>query len=256
MTNTWSGGIAFSYFPARSGQGEFGMVTIDGNTVTKSDDFTRLKAQYGEVTPPNSPSTSDSSYPACPGQNSTFLASTSLPPTPNDPACKCLETKLSCNFSPPAGTNSTAISVINGQLLGTACGLLSSGGGNCNDIGSNGTTGTYGRVSFCDASEKLSYVMSLYYESQNRNAAACDFGGNAHLNSGALTANAADSAASCIANPSATFVPSPASSTSGKPGGTGSSGGSGGSVSLMDSIQSLGLVMGISVLGGLWTLLA
>jgi len=232
------------------------MVTIDGNTVTKSDDFTRLKAQYGEVTPPNSPSTSDSSYPSCPGQNSTFLASTSLPPTPNDPACRCLETKLSCNFSPPAGTNSTAISVINGQLLGTACGLLSSSGGNCNDIGSNGTTGTYGRVSFCDAREKLSYVMSLYYESQNRNAAACDFGGNAHLNSGALTVNAADSAASCIADPSATFVPAPASSTSGKPTGTGSNGGSGGSISLMDSIQSLGLVMGISVIGALWTLLA
>jgi len=154
MSETWSGGIAFSYFPARSGQGEFGMVTIDGSTVTKSEDFTRLKSRYGQITPPNSPSrdsTSDSSYPSCPSQNSTFLASTTLPPTPNDPACKCLEPKLSCTFSPPAGTNATAISVINGQLLGTACGLLSSSGGNCNDIGSNGTTGTYGRVSFCDA---------------------------------------------------------------------------------------------------------
>ena len=255
------------------------MVTIDGSTVTKSDDFTRLKSRYAAVTPPNTPSrdsTSDSSYPSCPSQNSTFLASTTLPPTPNDPACKCLEPKLSCNFSPPAGTNSTAISVINGQLLGTACGLLSSSGGNCNDIVSNGTTGTYGRVSFCDArgclfsnrtlkvaltprlliGEKLSYVMSLYYEKQNRNAAACDFGGNAHLNSGALTLNAADSAASCIANPSATFVPGGGSTTSGKPTGTGNNSGSGGSVSIMDSIQSLGLVMGISAIGALWTLLA
>ena len=131
------------------------MVTINGDTVTKSEDFDRLKTQYGQTTPPNSPtqdSTSDSSYPSCPSQNSTFLASSTLPPTPNDPACKCLETKLSCTFSPPPGTNSTAISVINGQLLGTACGLLSTNGGNCNDIVSNGTTGTYGRVSFCDAS--------------------------------------------------------------------------------------------------------
>ena len=97
--------------------------------------------------------------------------------------------------------------------------------------------------------------MSLYYESQSRNAAACDFGGNAHLNSGTITVNAADSAASCIANPGATFVPEPGSSTSGKPTGTGGSGGSGGSVSLMDSIQSLGLVMGISAIGALWTFL-
>jgi len=235
------------------------MVTIDGSTVTKSEDFDRLKTQYGQAAPPNSPSqdsTSDSSYPSCPSQNSTFLASTILPPTPNDPACKCLEPKLSCNFSPPAGTNSTAINVINGELLGTACGLLSTNGGNCNDITSNGTTGTYGRVSFCDAREKLSYIMTLYYETQNRNAAACDFGGNAQLNSGALTVDAVAAAESCIANPTATFVPGSSSSGGGEPTGTGNNGGTDGSVSLMDSIQSLGLVMGISAIGALWTLLA
>ncbi|KAF9650722.1 glycoside hydrolase family 72 protein [Thelephora ganbajun] len=258
MTQIWSGGIAFSYFPAESGQGEFGMVTIDGSTVTKSADFNRLKTQYGQVTPPNSPSrdsASDSSYPSCPSQNSTLLASSTLPPTPNDAACNCLETKLSCIFSPPPGTNSTAISVINGQLLGTACGLLSTNGGNCNDIISNGTTGTYGRVSFCDAREKLSYVMSLYYETQNRNPAACNFGGNAKLNSGALTMSAASAAESCIANPSATFVPGSSSTISKSVKPTGTGGNSGGSVSLMDSIQSLGLVMGISTVGALWTLL-
>lgn len=260
------------------------MVTIDGSTVTKSDDFNRLVTQYGQASPPNSPSrdsTSDSSYPACPSQNSSFLASSTLPPTPNDPACNCLESNLACTFSPPSGSNSTAISVINGQLLGTACGLLSTSGGNCNDISSNGTTGTYGRVSFCDAggclfpsgisdieltscfstAEKLSYVMSLYYQSQSRNPSSCDFGGNAQLNSGAATVDASSAAESCISNPSATFVPGSGSSstTSGsvRPTSTGSSGGnSGGSVSLINSIQSLGLAMGISVVGALWTLFA
>lgn len=260
MTETWSGGIAFSYFPAESGQGQFGMVTISGNTVTTSTDFTRLAAQYSKSTPPNSPSqasTSDSTYPSCPSQNSTFLASTSLPPTPNDAACTCLESGLACDFSPPAGTNTTAISVINGQLLGTACGLLSNSGGSCNDISSNGTTGTYGRVSFCAANEKLSYVMSLYYESQNRKASACDFGGNAKLNTAALTQSASSVAESCIANPSATFVPgSPSSTAGGKPSSSGGSGKNGGTLSLVDSIQSLGLVMGISAFGALWTLLA
>lgn len=260
MTEVWSGGIAFSYFPAESGQGQFGMVTISGNTVTPSSDFTRLAAQYTNSTPPNSPSqssTSDSTYPSCPAQNSTFLASSSLPPTPNDPACTCLETGLSCDFNPPAGTNTTAVSLINGQLLGTACGLLSNSGGNCNDIISNGTTGTYGRVSFCSASEKLSYVMSLYYESQNRNPSACDFGGNAKVNTNAQSKSASSVAESCIANPNATFVPgSPSSTSGGKPTSTKSGGGNNGSASLMDSLRSLGLVMGISVLGALWTLLA
>lgn len=104
--------------------------------------------------------------------------------------------------------------------------------------------------------EKLSYVMSLYYKSQNRNSAACDFSGNAQLNSGASTVDPATAAESCIANPSATFVPGSSSGTS-KPTGTGNnSGNSGVSVSLMDSIQSLGLVMGISAIGALWTLFA
>ena len=101
--------------------------------------------------------------------------------------------------------------------------------------------------------------MTLYYETQNRNSAACDFGGNATLNTGVATVDAEAAAESCISNPSATFVPGGSSSTtsgSGRPTGTGSGGNSGSSVSLMESIQSLGLVMGISAVGAVWTLLA
>lgn len=132
------------------------MVTISGNTVTTSTDFTRLAAQYSNSTPPTTPSqtsASDSTYSTCPSQTTDFLASSSLPPTPNDSACNCLDSGLSCDFSPPAGTNTTAVSTLNGQLLGTGCGLLANAGGNCNDIISNGTSGTYGRVSFCAASK-------------------------------------------------------------------------------------------------------
>jgi 1,3-beta-glucanosyltransferase GAS1 len=154
MTNVWSGGIAFSYFPAASGQGQFGMVTIsaDGSTVTTSADFTALATQYGSTTPANSPSQAAAgatTYPACPQQNSSFLASTTLPPTPNDAACNCLENTLSCRFT-PADSN---YSQILGTLLDTACGLLGQAGGNCNDIASNGSSGTYGRVSSCDPSK-------------------------------------------------------------------------------------------------------
>ena len=96
--------------------------------------------------------------------------------------------------------------------------------------------------------------MSLFYQ-QNRVATSCDFGGNAKLNS-SLTTDVTAAAESCIANPSATFVPSglPSTASGAKPTGTGKNGG--GSVSLMDSIQSFGLVMGVSAVGALWTLLA
>lgn len=154
MSPVWSGGIAFSYFPASSAQGQFGMVTIstDGNTVTTSADFTSLQQQYALAAPPNSPSMSAaaaSSFPSCPSANSTFLASSNIPPTPDLTACACLETNLSCQFT-PATANYTAIV---GELLNTACSLLGQQGGSCNDIGGNGQTGVYGRVADCDPSK-------------------------------------------------------------------------------------------------------
>ena len=76
------------------------------------------------------------------------------------------------------------------------------------------------------------------------------------MNSAALTVDPASVAQSCISNPSATFVPGSQSSGSGNPTSTGNNGSNGGSVSLVDSIKSLGLVMGISAIGALWTLFA
>lgn len=149
MSDVWSGGIAFSYFPAQSAQGEFGMVTVSGSTVTTSDDFDRLVTQYGSATGPNTPSQSaagSSSFPTCPGQNASFLASTTLPNTPNTSACACVVNNLSCQFTPQTD-NTTEIL---GQLLNFGCSSLGTAGGNCNDIAGDGATGTYGRMEMCD----------------------------------------------------------------------------------------------------------
>ncbi|KAJ3752825.1 Glucanosyltransferase-domain-containing protein [Lentinula raphanica] len=83
MSNVCSGGIIFSYFLTEITQSQFAMVNISshGKTVTIGDDFSRLEAQYGNVTsPPNTPlqGSSSPSYPSCPGQNSSFTASTTL----------------------------------------------------------------------------------------------------------------------------------------------------------------------------------
>ena len=157
MTPVWSGGVAFSYFPAQSAQGQFGMVNIssDGSTVSTGDDFGNLKTQLGQISPPNSPSPgSASTYPTCPAESSTFNTSTTLPPTPNEAACDCLRSTLGCLFT-PATTN---YSVIVGELTDTACSLLGQQGATCNDIGGNGTTGVYGRVSDCDPSMLCCYL--------------------------------------------------------------------------------------------------
>ena len=152
MSDVFSGGLAFSYFPAASAAGQFGMVTVSGTTVTPNADFEALATEYGRATPPNTPSLSAAGttrYPACSPANSTFLASTTLPPTPNNAACQCLESVLSCTFRPSIAN----YSIVVGPLLDTACGLLEGRGGSCADIGGNGTTGSYGRVSACDASQ-------------------------------------------------------------------------------------------------------
>lgn len=214
MADVWSGGIAFSYFPAASAAGQFGMVTVsaDGNSITTSADWDALVTQYGGATGPNTPSQSSvaaSTYGTCPSE-STFLGSNTLPPTPNEAACGCLESALSCQFTPATRNYSTVV----GELINTGCSLLGEAGGSCTDIGGDGQTGVYGRISGCDPTIKLSYIMSQYYEAQSRNVQACDFAGNGTVNSGA-TAAAAAAASSCIASPSATFVPSAPPSLSG-----------------------------------------
>jgi hypothetical protein len=225
----WSGGVAFSYFPAESDQGEFGMVNIstDGTTVTPNTDFTNLAAMYNQVSFINTPALSaapSALYPSCPGQNSSFLASTTLPPTPSDSACQCLEASLSCQFNPQVA-NTTGIV---GPLLDTACSLLGSAGGSCSPISANGTSGVYGEVSSCDPSTMLSFVMSEYFEANKRNAQACSFSGNGTVNAKASTASSASQvASSCLSTATGTFVPTAPSSVS--PGSTTGSGSKSGS---------------------------
>jgi hypothetical protein len=276
MNTVWSGGIAFSYFPAQSAAGEFGIVTIstDGKTVTTTTDFDNLSTQYKGVTTLNTPSKSSataSQYSTCPTTIGATTVSSSLPPTPNDAACNCLKSTLSCQFTPATSNYSAVV----GGVINNGCSLLGQVGGSCVDIGGDGGAGVYGRVSGCDPSMfcrflgafcshtsrvavKASYVMSLYYEANKKDARACSFAGNGTVNSNAPSSAspAAAAASSCVAHPSAIFTPTPAPSTTGKSSSTGSST-KGAAVSLLDGPHTLfGLTMTavITLLGGLWTL--
>jgi hypothetical protein len=153
MNTVWSGGIAFSYFPARSAAGEFGIVTLssDGRTVTTTTEFDNLRTQYGGVTLINTPSRASvpaSSYSSCPGTIGGITVSSSLPPTPNDAACRCLKTTLSCQFTPATSNYSAVV----GDLINNGCSMLGQVSLSCSELGGNGSTGVYGRVSDCDPS--------------------------------------------------------------------------------------------------------
>jgi len=264
MSSVFSGGVAFSYLPAESVQGQFGIVNIssDGTTVTTTNDYNLLKAQYAQASGPNNPSQSsagNSNYPSCPATSSAFVASVNLPPTPNESACDCLENTLSCRFT-PATSNYTSVV---GSLLDTACSLVGQRGASCNDIASDGQAGTYGRLSGCDPTIKLSFVMSEWYELNNHNGQACSFAGNGTVNPLApSTVSAANAAASsCVSNPGATFVPTAPSTTSSPTSSHGaSSSSSGGKNSAVHLIANGQVLMGmaavalVSIASVVWTL--
>lgn len=126
-------------------------ISSDGKTVTTGDDFARLQAQYNNVSfieNPNQSGAGSTSFPTCAAPTDSFLASNTLPPTPDSNLCDCLDRTFSCLFTPET-TNYTAIL---GDLLNFACSQLGADGANCDIIASDGKAGTYGALSPCDPS--------------------------------------------------------------------------------------------------------
>lgn len=163
MTTVWSGGLAFSYFPSVSNDGQFGLVNIsaDGSTVTTGSDFNTLQTEYAKVSFINTPTQAAApaaAFPSCAAPTSDFVAANVLPGTPSESACDCVKSALSCEFT-PATTNTSAII---GSLTDLACQFLGQASLNCNDISSNGTTGVFGVMAQCDPSELFS-LQSIYF---------------------------------------------------------------------------------------------
>ncbi|TXT13593.1 hypothetical protein VHUM_00960 [Vanrija humicola] len=208
VSDVFSGGIAFSYFPTSD---NYGMVTFGSDGTTVNSDFTALGRAYSNATGPNSPAQSSQSNTAleCPPVSPILAASTQLPPTPNEEVCNCInKDALSCTAIPATANNPIKV----GALINQACGLLAQTNStiSCNAIAGDGQTGTYGPLAMCSPNIKLNYVMSAYYDA-NPVATSCDFGGNATLSTSRecpLSAAAAQSAAeACLAGKPNTFTP-------------------------------------------------
>jgi hypothetical protein len=250
MTDVWSGGLAFSYFPTVD---NFGLVTIDGNTVTPSSEFQALKTQLSAVTFATTPSQSAAGatqYPTCAAPNANFLGSNTLPPTPNANACDCLtNTAFSCIFTPKTTNTSTII----GQLLDYGCSSLPGVGGSCAEIGADGAAGTYGKLSYCDPPTKLSYVMTEFYELSKRDGQTCNYSGNASIVSTAPSSTAAVHTAedSCLSGATGVFTPAPVAPGKGPSPGSGNSKPGNGALNLYVGAGTLAL----SLVAGVVTLI-
>ncbi|EPQ28890.1 uncharacterized protein PFL1_03691 [Pseudozyma flocculosa PF-1] len=229
MTDTFSGGIAFSYFPQDYGL-DYGLVSVSGDSVTlRNPAWDNLKAAYARAAPPaTSPSSAAPSFPACAEASDSFPASPQLPPTPNRELCSCLSDEaFGCHVVAATENEPTIL----GSLIGTACGYLDEAGSGCNAIIADGEAGTYGNYSFCGVAQRLEWAMSTYQEISSFDAQSCDFAGNATAHRAVSSPADVDAGYErCLARfPIGVKVPTSTSSSPPSPPSSSSSGGASGS---------------------------
>lgn len=224
MTDVWSGGIVYMYFEEEN---DYGLVSVSGSSVSTLADYSYYSQEMNSISPSLAKSAdvgaSSTKTLACPASANTWKASPSLPPTPDKEVCDCISSSLNCVV------DSSVSEEDYGKLFGVVCGLI-----DCSAVSGNGENGTYGSVSFCSDKEKLSYVLNLYYEDQDKSKSACDFGGSASI---ASSANAASTCSAIISSVSAhaTATGSSGSSGSSNSGSSGSSASGSGSSSSSSS---------------------
>jgi hypothetical protein len=170
MTEVFSGGIVYQYF---MGENEYGLVSIDGDSVSPYPDFTSLRSQLASVSPTTtrrSEYTPSNSHPPCPSATGTWEAEPSpLPPSPNPQMCACVVQNLECSIK---SNDAEAY----GEVFNFICGA---GDDYCAGIAHNATTGDYGALSGCNPKDQLAWVANQYYLGNGKQSSACDFNGAA-----------------------------------------------------------------------------
>ncbi|TGZ80198.1 hypothetical protein EX30DRAFT_355436 [Ascodesmis nigricans] len=173
MTSVWSGGIVYMYFEEEN---KYGLVQLDGKSVTRLTDFKNLKSQISKVKPKtiqaSSYTPSNTDLEECPAAGKHWDAAVKLPPTPNEQLCKCMTQYAACSAS--TSVTSEAIATHFSYICGE-------GGVDCSPISSNGATGEYGLYSMCSPVEQLTWAMNQYFNDQDQDETACDFDGDAKI---------------------------------------------------------------------------
>jgi hypothetical protein len=177
MTEVFSGGIVYEYF---MGANEYGLVSLDGSSVSPYPDFTSLQSQLASISPTitqSSAYTPSNSAPSCPSATGTWEAQPSpLPPSVNAQMCACVVQNLECTIKSSDET-------VYGDIFDYICGANES---NCVGIAHNATTADYGALSGCDPKDQLAWVANVYYSANGKSSSACDFSGAATIQSASV----------------------------------------------------------------------
>lgn len=176
MLGVWLGGIVYQYFEETN---NFGLVLVAGDTVLTLVDFANLKLQLALVLPLTTSvaATTLGAVPAalaaaflCPAEYVDWAALTNLPPTPDEQICGCMQQSLQCVVLP------SVLQKDYSDLYAYVCDHVL-----CDGVNGNGTTGEYGAYSGCNATEKINFVLNLYYLEAGGGDSNCDFLGSATL---------------------------------------------------------------------------
>ncbi|KAI1416344.1 carbohydrate-binding module family 43 protein [Hypoxylon sp. FL1857] len=175
MSSVFSGGIAYEWFYSEN---QYGLVQIDGNSVSPYPDFTSLSSQLARVTPSITQSSAyrpSNTAPACPSVGGTTWAAVAspLPPAVNPQLCSCEVANLQCNVD--SDDEDSYADVFN-----YICGANQD---YCDGIAHNATTGDYGALGGCSPKQQLAWVANQYYMGSSDKASACDFNGLAKTQS-------------------------------------------------------------------------
>jgi hypothetical protein len=191
MTDVMSGGIVYMYFQEAN---DYGLVELKGSKVTPMKDYDTLKKAIASVKPSGTemdaykPTNSPASCPAV-GKDWKVKGGT-LPPTPDSSLCECMYKSLTC--VPTEDLKPKAF----GAIFDYICDKFPE---NCSGIKGNTTSGVYGAYSMCGSREKLGYVLDQYYQGQDSAADACDFKGQATIQSASDDGNCSDALAKASA---------------------------------------------------------
>lgn len=166
------------------------MVTVSGTSVKTLTDYSAFSTEIVKATPTGVVSASytptNTALRACPTVDSSWAASSNLPPTPDEALCSCMVSALSCVVKDSVSSDDY------GDLFDYFYGLGDSA--YTAGIAANGTSGEYGAYSMCELKDQLSWAMNAYYEVQvaaGQGSSACDF------SSSGTTQSATTSGSSC-----------------------------------------------------------
>lgn len=159
---------------------------------SRNQDFKNLAQRYHHVKAPNIPKLTSLVLPKqqCSSTNSnSFVITSVLPPQPNADACDCMDQRaLSCHIRGDASP------LVIAELLEEVCkdlGLNAGFGEGCAAISSSGQA-NYGALSACSPATKLNYAMTHRFINSGFDPKACNFSGNATIQSQIQTKSAGE----------------------------------------------------------------